>query len=81
LPSEESTLPADWFRIAEKDLRRVAVQLEARDPEAAGFFLQQALEKYLKGFLLGHGWELKRIHSLDTLLNDALQYAPSLEEF
>ncbi len=33
------------------------------------------------GFLLSRGWSLRRIHELDSLLNDAVIYEPSLEEF
>jgi HEPN domain-containing protein len=78
---EESLYPADWLRIAEKDLGRVEHLLAVHDPEAAGFFLQQAVEKFLKAFLLSKGWELERIHDLEVLLNEALAYDPSLEPF
>ena len=62
MPREESLYSADWLRIAEKDLGRVEHLLDVHDPEAAGFFLQQAVEKFLKAFLLSKGWELERIH-------------------
>jgi HEPN domain-containing protein len=78
---EESLYPADWLRIAEKDLARVDHLLDVHDPEAAGFFLQQTVEKFLKAFLLSKGWELERIHDLEALLNDTLAYDPSLEPF
>lgn len=81
MPPEDSTYPEDWLRIAEKDLSRVQRMLDDEDPEAAGFYLQQSLEKYLKAFLLSKGWRLKRTHDLELLLNDALIYDPSLEEF
>lgn len=81
MPSSESTYAGDWLQIARKDHRRCVNMLDDSDPEAAGFFLQQALEKYLKAFLLFHGWPLKRIHDLEVLLNDALAYDSSLEEF
>ena len=51
------------------------------DPEGAGFHLQQALEKFLKAFLLSQGWQLRRVHNLDTLLDDALTFDTSLEEY
>jgi HEPN domain-containing protein len=79
--SEGSLYPADWLRIAEKDLRRVSQLLKAHDTELAGFCLQQAAEKFLKAFLLSQGWQLRRIHNLDTLLDDAVARDPSLEEF
>ncbi len=50
MPGEESLYPGDWLRIAEKDLQRVPRLLSADDPEAAGFYLQQALEKFFKAF-------------------------------
>ena len=78
---EESLYPGDWLRIAEKDLGRVERMLAIRDPEVAGFYLQQAVEKFLKAFLLSKGWELERIHDLEALLNQALAYDASLEEF
>jgi HEPN domain-containing protein len=81
MPREESLYPADWLRIAEKDLGRVVHLLNVYDPDAAGFYLQQAVEKYLKAFLLSKGWRLERIHDLETLLNDAVTYAPILEPF
>jgi len=81
MPREESLYPADWIRIAEKDLRRVECLLDDQDPEGAGFHLQQAVEKFLKAFLLSKGWKLQRIHNLEALLNSALVYDPSLEPF
>ena len=47
MPHEESRYPADWLRIAEKDWRRVERLLNDQDPEAAGFYLEQAVEKFL----------------------------------
>ena len=67
--------------VARKDWRRVQNMLEKKDAEAAGFFLQQSLEKYLKGFLLRQGWKLKKIHELDALLDDAVKYNPNLKVF
>ena len=81
MPREESLYPADWLRIAEKDLGRARHLLDVQDPEAAGFFLQQATEKFLKAFLLSKGWELQRTHDLEVLLNAALAYDSSLESF
>lgn len=78
---EESRYPDDWLRIAEKDLARVERSLDDCDPELAGFCLQQAIEKFLKAFLLTKGWELRRIHDLEALLDDAVIYNPELERF
>ena len=51
------------------------------DGEAAGFFLQQSLEKYLKAFLLAKGWKLKKIHELDVLLDEAIKFNKDLDVF
>jgi HEPN domain-containing protein len=81
MPREESFYPADWLRIAEKDLGRVERLLSIQDSEAAGFYLQQAVEKFLKAFLLSKGWQLARIHDLEALLNQVLTYDSSVEQF
>jgi HEPN domain-containing protein len=67
MPHEESLYPADWLRLAERDWGRVERLLDGQDPELAGFCLQQAVEKFLKAFLLSHGWPLRRIHDLGAL--------------
>ena len=81
MPPKESLYPRDWVRIAEKDFKRAEQLLKLDDAEGAGYNLQQAVEKYMKGFLLSKGWKLKRIHDLEILLNDALKYESTLEEF
>lgn len=77
----DSLVPSDWLKIAQKDWTRLHYMLEKEDAEASGFFLQQALEKYLKAFLLRRGWSLRKIHELDALLDDAIKYNPDLKNF
>ncbi len=81
MPREESRYPRDWFAIGDRELKRARYLIDGNDPEGAGFNIQQALEKYLKGYLLSKGWELRRIHNLETLLNEMIVHQPSLEEF
>jgi HEPN domain-containing protein len=78
---DKSAYPAEWLRIAEKDLERVGRCLAGGDAELAGFCLQQALEKFLKAFLLSKGWTLRRIHDLEALLDDAIVYDQDLGRF
>jgi len=78
---EESCYPKDWFRIGDKELERAKNLLNLGDLEGAGFNIQQAIEKYLKGYLLSRGWELRRIHDLEILLNEAIVYDSSFEKF
>lgn len=75
----ESLYPDDWREIAERDFSRAEL-LQEEDPGLAGFCLQQAIEKHLKAFLLSKGWELRRVHNLESLLDDAVAYNEELEQ-
>lgn len=77
----ESFYPQDWLQLAEKDLERVHLLISIDDPTLAGFCLQQAIEKFLKAFLLSNGWKLRRIHDLEDLLEDAKEYSQSMINF
>ncbi len=77
----ESLLPADWFARGELDIRRAEILNANNDPEGAAFHLQQATEKYLKGFLIGKGWKLERTHDLEDLLDNAVDFDAGFEEF
>jgi len=77
----ESLYPKDWAEKAKDDLKRVKVLLSVKDTAGAGFHLQQAIEKYLKAYLLSKGWTLEYIHDLPKLLNYAKKYNPDLENF
>jgi len=78
---QDSLNPLDWLRYAERDWKRVNNRLGEDDPEDAGFHLQQAIEKYLKAFLLANGWKLEKMHELSTLIKKALPYKPELGNF
>ena len=79
--SHNSLYPLEWIAFADRDWRRTQVLLNEDDAEGAAFHLQQALEKYLKGFLLAKGWRLKKTHELETLLAEAVKYDSSLKSF
>ena len=55
--------------------------MKSDDPEGAAFHLQQALEKYLKGYLIGKGWKLERVHDLEDLIDHAVDYEAAFESF
>jgi len=81
MDKKESLYFKDWYEKAARDLRRVSKRLEEGDMEEAGFHLQQAIEKYFKGYLLRKGWKLKKVHDLEFLLDEAIKYKKELEEF
>ena len=77
----ESLSQTDWQRKGSLDIRRADILIANDDPAGAAFHLQQALEKYLKGYLIGKGWQLKRIHDLEELLDYAVDFNESLESY
>lgn len=69
----DADLPAEWFAQGDLDIQAVEILLSQSGPlEIVAFHLQQAVEKYLKGFLLASGWSLRRIHDLEILLQEAI---------
>ncbi|MEW6163026.1 MAG: HEPN domain-containing protein [Nitrospirota bacterium] len=78
---KESLYSPDWIKKAKKDLERVQKRFEDSDLEDAAFHLQQAIEKYLKSYLLSKGWKLKRIHDLEDLLDEAIKHNSGFERF
>ncbi len=82
MQDEESRLPQGWFKKGEADIRTVEILLtHGGDLEIAVSHLQQALEKYLKGYLFSKGWQLQRIHDLAILLDEAVKFKTELEQF
>lgn len=77
----KASYPSEWLDKASQDLQRVTRRLREGDTEDAAFHLQQAIEKFLKGFLLANGWKLKKIHDLEALLDDAVRLTPELETY
>jgi HEPN domain-containing protein len=77
----DSANPEDWLKVAEKALKRLQRALRAHDPDQAGFYLQQAVEKFLKAFLLSCGVTIRRIHMLDVFLTDAISYEPTFAQY
>ncbi len=81
MPDRESFVPKDWFFKAEQDLNAAKILFKGKSLEIAGFLLQPAAEKFLKGYLLSEGWKLKRTHDLVDLLNEAIAFDPTFEAF
>jgi len=71
----------DCIRIAKTDWKRAKRNIKENDVVVAGFYLQQCVEKFMKAFLLSHGWQLKKIHELDALLDEAIKYNSELAVF
>ena len=73
MAATESTLLADWVAHGDQDFEAANILLTANGPlSIVAFLLQQAIEKYLKGYLLAQGWALRRIHDLEILIQEAI---------
>lgn len=67
--------PQDWFVLAADRLRIADL---ARQHEGVTFsgveLLQEAVERYLKGYLIAQGWKLERTHGLGRMVEAAARY-------
>jgi HEPN domain-containing protein len=72
----------EWLSKANKDLEEAKFLFEQNRPlEDSAYFIHQAIEKYLKAFLIFNGWELEKIHDLVKLTKDAAKFDKSFEKF
>lgn len=68
--------PAEWFRFAEENWQVAERELRYAEPAAHTicFLCQSAAEKYLKGYLIAHGWTLEKTHDITRLLQLCAEY-------
>jgi len=72
-------LTREWVRKAENDFKVASQLLRRRKevvPDAACFFCQQCVEKYMKARLVESGIQFPRTHDLLQLLNLCAQVEP-----
>lgn len=80
-PTDESN-PADWFALASDRLQAVRVLWRQEGLTASGIeLLQEAVERYLKGFLIANGWRLVKTHDLEVLLHEAIARDARFDQF
>jgi len=72
----------EWFERGKHDLEVAKITFSHGNYyDVVMFLLQQAVEKYLKGFLISRGWKLKKIHDIFILLSEAVKFNESLSIF
>lgn len=72
----------DWFLLADERLRSADILAAQNEPSySAVELLQEAVERYLKGYLIYHGWKLERIHDLGPLVEAAATYDTRFSAF
>lgn len=74
----------NWLKKAENDLKIVKHELELSEEEmvkdGACFHCQQAVEKYLKAYLIFHKIDFPRTHNIEFLLEQAAKIDPEFSQ-
>jgi len=71
-----------WFGYAERDLLSVQFLFDLPGvEEVVASELQQAVEKFLKGYLIYRGWELVKTHDIELLLIAAVKHDRRFEAY
>ena len=75
-------LVKEWFERGNHDLdvARILIRKDLYS-DVALFHIHQAVEKYLKGYLIHNGWELKKIHDLESLVTEASGFDPKFQKY
>ena len=80
MSGRESTNPSDWVARADQDLGSAKFLFERPDefPATIADHCHQAVEKYLKAFLISKAGSHPKIHSLTALLHLSEEYDQTL---
>ena len=74
--------PADWFEFGAERLHAADTLWKHEGLTAPGIeLLQEAVERFLKGYLIAKGWTLIRTHDLERLLKEAISLDASFVKF
>lgn len=80
--SDRGRLAQEWLARGSNDLQTARLAFQAGAPTGTiGVLLQQAVEKYLKGYLLFKGWRLKKTHDLRELMDRAREYDTTFSDY
>jgi HEPN domain-containing protein len=72
----------EWIERGQHDLEAARLLLDREaHADIVLFHIHQAVEKYLKGFLIQHGWTLKKIHDLETLITEATDFDSVFKQY
>ena len=78
----KNKLVQEWFERGKRDFESAKLLYTQKGYyEEVTFLTHQAIEKYLKGYLIYHGWKLKKIHDIETLISISGKYNTSFLEF
>jgi HEPN domain-containing protein len=72
----------EWFERGDHDIETAQLLHDERGyTDSIAYHIQQAIEKYLKGYLVMNGKKPPKIHELDTLLNNIACFDDSFNGF
>ncbi len=72
----------EWVERGKHDLDVAKLLLrEGGYLDVAVFHIHQAIEKYLKGYLIYKGWGLKKIHDLESLVTEAMTFDATFQKY
>jgi len=75
-------LAKEWFVKGDHDLTNAQLLYKNRGyTDSIAVLIQQAIEKYLKGYLIYYEWKLRKIHDLVELLKEAIRLDESFNKF
>lgn len=67
----------EWFERGDHDIETAQLLYDQHGyTDSIAYHIQQAIEKYLKGYLVMRGQKPPRVHELDTLLTLVAQLEP-----
>jgi HEPN domain-containing protein len=70
---------SEWFQRGDREIETAELLYDEEGyTDAIAYHIQQAIEKYLKGYLVFRGQKPPRVHDLDSLLNLVAAFEPSL---
>jgi len=81
MSQSQNLYPYEWLDWAKQNWEVFHLSLDRGLVFVAAYHLQQAVEKWLKAFLLYHRWQLERTHDLENLLVEAVKHEPSLQQY
>lgn len=72
----------EWFLRGSHDIETAQLLYDEEGyTDSIAYHIQQAVEKYLKGYLVFHGIKPPKIHELDTLLNIAAEINSDFKDY
>ncbi|WXG39284.1 MAG: HEPN domain-containing protein [Candidatus Freyarchaeum deiterrae] len=71
----------EWMERGKHDLDAAKILRDSKYFDVAVFHIHQAIEKYLKAYLIHKGWKLKKIHDLESLITKATNFDVAFQKY